>query len=107
MKSVDAFLEDVVNKPVFYYIYAYYDEKLETFHQPFFTKDEPEFMLEQLKGSLLKGQIDVKNMVDLNLVLMGKFDLKTGQFEYKDVSEYQIICECNRYIQKPVSGGQA
>lgn len=107
MKTAEQFLEEVENKPVYYYIYAYYDEKLDTFHQPFFSKDEPAFMLEQLKGGLLKGQIKALDMIDLNLVLLGVFDLKIGVFEIKDPVDYQIICSCNQFIKKPDAGGLA
>lgn len=105
MKSADAFLEEVENKPVFYYIYCYYDEKLDVYHQPFFSKDEPEYMLGQLKGSIIKGQVDVKNLVDLHLVLLGKFDIVHGVFDILD--EYQAIVNCNKFIKQPEGGKDA
>lgn len=99
IKTADQFLDEVKNKPVYYFVYAYYDAALDIWHQPLIAKDEPEFMLEQLKGSILKGQIDVKNLVDLQLVYLGKFDLKSGKFEL--LEDYQAICDCNQFIKKP------
>lgn len=98
LKSADAFADIQEKKPVLYHIYCYYDSKIERFNQPYISNDEPGFVLESTKASILKGQFPPEKAVDLVLVYLGTFDLKTGEFDI--FKEPYTLVELNNLLRK-------
>lgn len=83
-KPVESYLMDVDKQPVYYYIYCYYDALLDRFNQPYITNEEPSFMIESVKASVLKGQLEATKAKDLKFIFLGKFDIKTGDIVNND-----------------------
>ena len=60
------------------YVYCYYDKVLDRFNEPIANRDEPGFIIEGLRGTLLKGKgVELKGLI---LVQLGTFDVTTGKF---------------------------
>lgn len=100
MIAAEKFLEEVENKPVYYHIYCYFDKKLDRYNQPVINVEEPKFVYESTVASIVKGKFPKETAQDMLLVYLGKFDLKTGEFDI--FKEPQIIVDCGKYIQQKV-----
>lgn len=96
MISAEKFLKDVEDKPVYYYIYAYYDTQLNRFSKPEIDKESPESVADGCINAIKKGVFKPENAIGQVLALLGKFDIKTGNFEL--LEEAQALVDCEKCI---------
>ena len=97
MIPADEFLKGLEEKPVLYYIYCYFDKKLNRWNQPVIDTNEPAFIHESTVASIAKGKFPAEQCLDLDLVFLGTFDLKTGHFDIFE--EPRIIVDCERVLK--------
>lgn len=67
-----------------YFIYAYKDTALNKYNPPFVQDKDPAFMVDALKNSIIKGTAKQRELVGLELVFIGTFELTTGKTEKYD-----------------------
>ena len=94
----EKFAEEAEKKPVYHYIYAYYDSALEMFNTPIIERDEPQAMFTGVKNALIKGSIPADKVLDLKFVYLGKVELRTGSFDLLD--KPQLLIDCNKFFNK-------
>lgn len=79
--DAEEFEKEAEEKPVLYNVYCYYDKLTKIFNQPVITEQEPGMVVAGAKTACLKEPSARVKFKDLILVLLGTFNIKTGQFD--------------------------
>lgn len=77
------------------YVYSAYDTKVCVYNNPTFQVLDPDNYMESLRRGVVSGKIEKNMAQDIEIIFLGVYDDKTGQFE---LVEHQNLGSLRQWI---------